>query len=43
MRGTRLNQIPLVLSEDFRDGAVVEGARFVNPFGDGFDLAHWLR
>ncbi|MCL6613582.1 MAG: PIN domain-containing protein [Firmicutes bacterium] len=39
----RLNQIPLVLSEDFSDGAVVEGVRFVNPFGDGFDLAHWLR
>ncbi|MGQ9778435.1 MAG: PIN domain-containing protein [Bacillota bacterium] len=38
----RLNQIPLVISEDFPDGAVVEGVRFVNPFGDGFDLAHWL-
>jgi len=38
----RLNQIPLVLSEDFRDGAVVEGVRFVNPFVDGFDLARWL-
>jgi predicted nucleic acid-binding protein len=34
----RVNKIPLVLSEDFSDGAVIEGVRFANPFADGFDL-----
>jgi predicted nucleic acid-binding protein len=33
----RLNQIPVILSEDFSDGATIEGVRFVNPFADGFD------
>ncbi len=35
----RLNQISLVLSEDFSDGNVLEGVRFVNPFAPAFDLA----
>ena len=30
------------LSEDFSDGAVIEGARFVNPLADSFDLKHWI-
>jgi len=34
----RVNRIPLVLSEDFADGAVIEGVRFSNPFAEGFDL-----
>jgi predicted nucleic acid-binding protein len=34
----RVNHIPLVLSEDFADGAVIEGVRFANPFAKGFDL-----
>lgn len=34
----RLNQIPLVLSEDFSDGQRLGGVRFVNPFGPTFDL-----
>jgi predicted nucleic acid-binding protein len=34
----RLHQIPLVLSEDFADGSVVEGVRFSNPFAEGFEL-----
>lgn len=33
----RLNQIPLVLSEDFKDGSVLEGVRFANPFARAFD------
>ncbi len=33
----RVNHIPLVLSEDFTDGAVIEGVRFANPFAEGFD------
>lgn len=35
----RLNQIPIVLSEDFQDGIVIEGVRFVNPFVEGFHVA----
>jgi predicted nucleic acid-binding protein len=34
----RVNRIPLVLSEDFADGTVIEGVRFANPFAEGFDL-----
>ncbi|MDZ4166195.1 MAG: PIN domain-containing protein [Coriobacteriia bacterium] len=34
----RVHRIPLVLSEDFTDGAVIEGVRFANPFAEGFDL-----
>jgi len=34
----RVHCIPLVLSEDFADGAVIEGVRFANPFAEGFDL-----
>jgi len=28
----RLNQIPIVLSEDFAHGRRIEGVRFLNPF-----------
>jgi predicted nucleic acid-binding protein len=38
----RLNQVPLVFSEDFQDGIVLEGVRFVNPFTPGFVLESWL-
>jgi predicted nucleic acid-binding protein len=38
----RLNQAPLVFSEDFQDGAVLEGVRFVNPFSTDFDLTRWV-
>lgn len=37
----RLNQIPVVFSEDFNTGAVLEGVRFVNPFAPDFDPQHW--
>lgn len=37
----RLNQIPVVFSEDFADRSVIEGVRFVNPFADGFQLETW--
>jgi len=39
----RLNQVPLVLSEDFQDGQWLEGVRFVNPFSAKFDLQAWTR
>jgi len=38
----KLNQIPLVFSEDFSDGQVVEGVQFVNPFAPGFHVEDWL-
>ncbi len=38
----RLNQIPIILSEDFSDGAVIEGIRTVNPFAAHFKLSEWI-
>ncbi len=35
----RLNQIPLVLTEDFADGRLLEGVQFLDPFAPGFDRA----
>lgn len=35
----KLNQIPVVLSEDFPLGATVEGVTFENPLAEEFDLA----
>jgi len=37
----RLNQIPVVLSEDFQDGSTLEGVRFVNPFEEGFTIEEY--
>jgi predicted nucleic acid-binding protein len=36
----RLNQVPVVFSEDFNPGPL-EGVRFVNPFGPDFNIDHW--
>jgi predicted nucleic acid-binding protein len=38
----KLNQIPVILSEDFNVGSLIEGIRFVNPLVDEFDLAAWI-
>ncbi|MDO9348498.1 MAG: PIN domain-containing protein [Anaerolineales bacterium] len=38
----RLNQVPLVFSEDFQDGLTLEGVRFVNPFAEGFEVEEWV-
>ena len=38
----RLNQVPVIFSEDFSDGTVLEGVRFVNPFGSAFSLETWI-
>jgi predicted nucleic acid-binding protein len=38
----KLNQIPIVLTEDFNIGASIEGVRFVNPFAPEFSLEDWL-
>ena len=37
----RLNQIPVILSEDFQDGQSLEGVLFVNPFADEFSIEAW--
>jgi len=38
----RLNQLPVVFSEDFRDGSTLEGVHFVNPFSPKFLLEKWF-
>jgi predicted nucleic acid-binding protein len=37
----RLNQVTTLFSEDFSDGQVLEGVRFVNPFSPDFQLEDW--
>ena len=37
----RLNQVPVVFSEDFNPGAIIEGVRFVNPFAEDFQPKAW--
>jgi predicted nucleic acid-binding protein len=34
----RLHQVPVILTEDGNDGALMEGVRYVNPFSENFDL-----
>jgi predicted nucleic acid-binding protein len=38
----RLNQIPIIFSEDFRSGESIEGVRFVNPLVENFQLKDWI-
>ena len=38
----RLNQVPVVLSEDFNTGAAIEGVRFINPFAMTAPIEDWL-
>ena len=38
----RLNQIPVIFSEDFPDGQMIETVRFANPFGLNFNINQWL-
>jgi len=39
----RMNQIPVILSEDFHAGRVVEGVLFINPFEEGFEMRTWIQ
>ena len=39
----RLNQIPIVLSEDFDVASAIEGVQFVNPFANDFQVTDWVR
>jgi predicted nucleic acid-binding protein len=38
----RANRIPVVLSEDFSDGSILDGVRFMNPFLPAFALERCL-
>ena len=38
----RLNQIPVIFSEDFPSGTSLEGVRFVNPFAADFAIETWV-
>jgi len=38
----KLNQIPVIFSEDFNVGGSLEGVRFVNPFSAAFKLDDWV-
>jgi predicted nucleic acid-binding protein len=38
----RLNQSLVVFTEDFQPGQILEGVRFINPFGPEFKLSDWL-
>jgi predicted nucleic acid-binding protein len=38
----KLNQIPIIFTEDFSTGATIEGVTFVNPFASDFILEDWL-
>jgi predicted nucleic acid-binding protein len=37
----RLNQTPVIFSEDFNSGATLDGVRFINPFALDFVLEQW--
>ena len=37
-----LNQIPVIFSEDFSDGRIIEGIHFVNPFIETFEMEKWI-
>lgn len=37
----RLNQVPVIFSEDFGPGATLDGVLFVNPFANDFEPAEW--
>lgn len=37
----RLNQVPIIFSEDFNVGGALEGVRFINPFAADFVLEDW--
>jgi predicted nucleic acid-binding protein len=39
----RLNQVPVIFSEDFSEGSIIEGVRFVNPFSPDFAIETWIQ
>ena len=39
----RLNQVPIIFSEDFSVGSTIEGVRFINPFSPDFEIQTWIQ
>ncbi len=39
----KLNQIPVICSEDLPSAATIEGVQFVNPFVEDFALENWIQ
>jgi predicted nucleic acid-binding protein len=39
----RLNQVPIIFSEDFGVGSIIEGVHFVNPFSPGVTIETWIQ
>ncbi len=37
----RLNQVPVIFSEDYSSNTTLEGVCFVNPFASDFVLENW--
>ncbi len=37
----RLNQTPIIFSEDFNSGVTLDGVRFINPFASDFVIEKW--
>lgn len=38
----RLNQVPIIFSENFNPGAIVEGIRCINPLVSDFRVSQWI-
>ena len=38
----RLNQVPVIFSEDFTSGITLEGVRIINPFASDFVVEAWV-
>ena len=38
----RLNQVPVIFSEDFTSGITLEGVRIINPFAADFVVEAWV-
>jgi predicted nucleic acid-binding protein len=39
----KLHEISVIFSEDFQDGQILEGVRFVDPFAETFELEKWIQ
>lgn len=39
----RLNQVSIIFTEDFSEGSILEGVRFVNPFSPRFAIETWIQ
>ncbi|HEX9093990.1 MAG TPA: PIN domain-containing protein [Coriobacteriia bacterium] len=35
----RMSGVPVIVTEDFEDGRVIDGIRFTDPFAEGFEVA----